>query len=380
MGVKNLAATKGDGELIESPPVRKIDSSEKEKNKHQRRFKILLFILPIGLFLSLTLSVMLGPVTIDMVTVWKIVLSNIPYIGDGVTAYWSTAQQNIIWELRFPRALLGGIVGAGLAIAGVGIQALVRNSLADPYILGVSSGASVGATLVILFGALQFFGQYALSIAAFLGAFLSVVFVYTFARVGGQISTIRLLLAGIAISMILGAVTNVIVLSAPEEEGIRSAMYWMMGSLAGANWTVLPIPATAVVLVFAFLLYQSRTLNLILMGEDTAATLGINVDAFRKLLIVVTSLLTGVLVAVSGAIGFVGLMIPHMIRLLVGSDHKRVLPISALFGAVFMIWSDIVARLVVAPEELPIGVVTALCGGPFFIWLLRRSSYSFGGR
>lgn len=380
MGVKNLAVARETDELVESTQVRKMKSSEKKQNKHQKRFKVLLFILPLGLFLSLTFSVMLGPVPIDMVTVWKIVLSNIPFIGDEMTTYWTTAQQNIIWELRLPRALLGGIVGAGLAIAGVGIQALVRNSLADPYILGVSSGASVGATLVILFGALQFFGQYALSIAAFLGAFLSVVFVYTFARVSGQISTIRLLLAGIAISMILGAVTNVIVLSAPEEEGIRSAMYWMMGSLTGANWTVLPIPATAVVVVFTFLLYQSRTLNLILMGEDTAATLGINVDAFRKILIVVTSLLTGVLVAVSGAIGFIGLMIPHMIRLLVGSDHKRVLPISALFGAVFMVWADIVARLVVAPEELPIGVVTALCGGPFFIWLLRRSSYSFGGR
>lgn len=323
---------------------------------------------------------MLGPVTIDVVTVWKIVLFNIPIIGDGVTENWTAAQQNIIWELRLPRALLGGIVGAGLAVAGVGIQALVRNSLADPYILGVSSGASVGATLVILFGALKFFGPYSLSLAAFLGAFLSIVFVYTFARVGGQISTVRLLLAGIAISMILSAVTNVIVLSAPDEEGIRSVMFWMMGSLAGAKWSNLSIPIIAVVAVFVFLLYQSRTLNLILMGEDTAATLGVNVDTFRKVLMIVASLLTGVLVSVSGAIGFVGLMVPHMIRLLVGSDHRRVLPISSLFGAVFMIWADIAARLVVAPEELPIGVVTALCGGPFFIWLLRRSTYSFGGR
>ena len=380
MKVGYFTATKETGERIETSQVRKTEGSEQKESKHQSRFKRLLFILTLGLILSITYSVMLGPVPISMLTVWKIVASQLPFVGDMVPVNWTIAQQNIIWELRFPRALLGGIVGAGLAVAGVGIQALVRNSLADPYILGVSSGASVGATLVILFGALQFFGQYALSLAAFLGAFLSVVFVYTFARVGGQISTIRLLLAGIAISMILGAVTNVIVLSAPEEEGIRGALYWMMGSLAGANWTVLPIPTVAVVVVFVFLLYQSRTLNLILMGEDTAATLGINVGAFRKVLIVVISLLTGVLVAVSGAIGFVGLMVPHMIRLLVGSDHRRVLPISALFGAVFMIWADIVARLVVAPEELPIGVVTALCGGPFFILLLRRSSYTFGGR
>ena len=378
--MSNVTAVKENGEIIEVSQAKEKDRHEQENNKHQRRFKQLLVILPIVLLVSITLSVMLGPVTIDVVTVWKIVFSYLPIIGDGITADWTSAQQNIIWELRFPRALLGGVVGAGLAVAGVGIQALVRNSLADPYILGVSSGASVGATLVILFGAMRFFGPYSLPIAAFIAAFFSIVFVYTFARVGGQISTIRLLLAGIAISMILSAVTNVIVLSAPEEEGIRSAMFWMMGSLAGANWSNFPIPMFAVVAVFIFLLYQSRSLNLVLMGEDTAATLGINVDAFRKLLIVVTSLLTGVLVAVSGAIGFVGLMVPHMIRLLVGSDHRRVLPISALFGAVFMIWADIVARLVVAPEELPIGVVTALCGGPFFIWLLRRSSYTFGGR
>lgn len=351
----------------------------KEENKHLRRYRQLRVMLPIGLLLALTLSVMLGPVTIDMAAVWKIIMSRLPFVGGMIEADWTMAQQNIIWELRLPRALLGAVVGAGLALAGVGIQALVRNSLADPYILGVSSGASVGATLVILFGAMQFLGTYALSLAAFLGAFASIVFVYLFARVGGQIATVRLLLAGIAVSMILSAVTNVIVLSAPEEEGIRSVLFWMMGSLGGAQWTHLLVPFLTVLAVFLFLFYQSRTLNLLLMGEDTASTLGIEVDTFRKLLMVVTSLLTGVLVAVSGAIGFVGLMIPHMIRLLVGSDHRRVLPISALFGAIFMIAADIAARLVVAPEELPIGVVTALCGGPFFIWLLRRSSYTFGG-
>lgn len=275
--------------------------------------------------------------------------------------------------------LLGVLVGAGLSLAGTGIQAIVRNSLADPYILGVSSGASVGATLVILLGAFNVFGQYALSLAAFLGALLSVILVFTLAQVGNRISTTRLLLSGIALSMILTALTDFIVISAPDDEKVHSALFWMMGSLVSANWETLPIIAVVVIASYIFLVSQSRSLNLLLMGEEAAVTLGLNINVFRKLLIVVVSLLTGVIVSVSRSIGFVGLMIPHIVRLLVGSDHKKVLTISLFLGAIFMIWADVVARMLLAPEEIPIGVVTAIAGGPFFIWLLRRNAYSFGG-
>jgi iron complex transport system permease protein len=271
------------------------------------------------------------------------------------------------------------IAGAGLAIIGTAIQALVRNSLADPYILGVSSGASVGATLVIIFGAFSLFGQYALVLSAFLGSLISIIFVYFLAQVSGKISTVRLLLAGIVVSMILSAVTSFIVISAPQEESIRNAMFWMMGSLSGAKWEYIPIPALVVFLGFLFLWSQYRSLNILLMGEDMAVTLGVSLETFRKLLMVVTALLTGVLVSVCGAIGFIGLMIPHIVRLFVGADHKRVLPFSALIGSIFLVWADIFARQVISPEEMPIGIVTALCGGPFFLWMLRRSSYSFGG-
>jgi len=281
--------------------------------------------------------------------------------------------------VRFPRVLLGVLVGAGLSLAGTGIQAIVRNSLADPYILGVSSGASVGATLVILLGAFSVFGQYALSLAAFLGALLSVILVFTLAQVGNRISTTRLLLSGIALSMILTALTDFIVISAPDDEKVHSALFWMMGSLVSANWETLPIIAVVVIASYIFLVSQSRSLNLLLMGEEAAVTLGLNINVFRKLLIVVVSLLTGVIVSASGSIGFVGLMIPHIVRLLVGSDHKKVLTISLFLGAIFMIWADVVARMLLAPEEIPIGVVTAIAGGPFFIWLLRRNAYSFGG-
>ncbi|WP_368506088.1 FecCD family ABC transporter permease [Alkalihalophilus sp. As8PL] len=326
----------------------------------------------------MTVSIMLGPISISPFTVWKIALSKVPFIENLIIQDWAKAQEQIIWEIRFPRVILGAVVGAGLAIVGVAIQALVRNSLADPFILGVSSGASVGATLVIIFGAFKLFGQYALSLAAFLGAMISVFLVFLVAQVNGRISTVRLLLSGIAISMMLSAMTSYIVISAPREEGMRDALFWMMGSLAGAKWEQLSIPFFSLLMGIGLLLFFARPLNLLLIGEQTASTLGLNIDIFKKILMLVTALLTGVLVAVSGAIGFIGLMVPHVVRLFVGSDHRYVLPVSALIGAIFLIWADVVARIIVAPQELPIGIVTALCGGPFFIWLLRRNSYSFG--
>lgn len=361
----------------------------KEKNRFQSKegptkskpFPLVaaILILFLLLFVSVTLGVMLGPVPIHPLTVWKIALNQLTLLPVSFQGDWTLAQERIIWDIRFPRVLLGIAVGAGLAVVGVVIQALVRNSLADPYILGISSGASVGATLVILFGAFGSFGQYALSTAAFLGALFSLLLVYMLAHVAGRLTTTRLLLAGVVVSMILSAITSFIVISSPNERGIRDAMFWMMGSLAGARWDHLFIPVIAVTIGLICLLVQFRPLNLLLLGEETAGTLGVDMDRFRKWMIVITALLTGVVVAVSGAIGFVGLMIPHLVRLTVGSDHRRVLPISALAGAIFVIWADVFARLAVAPQELPIGIVTALCGGPFFIWLLRKSKYSFGG-
>ncbi|UFJ43361.1 iron ABC transporter permease [Brevibacillus humidisoli] len=331
------------------------------------------------LLLSATLAVMLGPVSIQPAVVWNIALSHVPIFGDLIEQDWSKPQEQIIWEIRLPRVLLGAVVGAGLAVVGTAIQALVRNPLAEPYILGISSGSSVAATLVILFGAFSFLGTYALTLGAFAGAMVAMLAVYLLAQVAGSIQTTRLLLAGVSISMILSAATNFIVTAAPNEHGIRDALFWMLGSLAGAKWEYLMIPYVVVTGGMVFLLLQYRLLNALLMGEEAAATLGVNTHAFRKWLIVLLSLLIGVVVAVSGSIGFVGLIVPHIARFVVGSDHRRVLPVSALLGAVILIWADVLARLLLAPGELPIGVVTALAGGPFFIWLLRRSSYSFGG-
>jgi len=346
---------------------------------HRYKFLSLFALCGMALLCLAMIAVMVGPVSIHPITFWKVVASKLPLLQDSVVETWSKAEETIIWNIRMPRVLLGMIVGAGLALVGTMMQALVRNPLADPYILGVSSGASVGATLVILLGAFALFGTYALSLAAFLCSLLASLLVFLLAQVGGRISTVRLLLAGVSVSMILSAVTSFLVISAPREEGIRDVLFWMMGSLAGARWRDLPIPLVITVIVLIAIWSQYRTMNLLLMGEEAATTLGVNVQLFRKGLLVVTALLTGVLVAISGAIGFIGLMIPHIVRLLVGSDHKWVIPLSALVGACFLVLADIAARLVIAPEELPIGIVTALCGGPFFIWLLRKSAYSFGG-
>ncbi|TAM09680.1 MAG: iron ABC transporter permease [Nevskiaceae bacterium] len=321
---------------------------------------------------------MLGSAAISPLAVWDVVLSRLPGLGHFASQNWPAAYDTIIWDLRLPRVVLSALVGAGLGLAGVGIQALVRNSLADPYILGVSSGASLGATLVLLFGAFAVLGPYALAIAAFLGALAAILVVITVSQVAGRITTTRLLLSGIALSLVLGAAISTIFLVAPNNDRLRSALFWMMGSFNGASWAFVPLVAAVVAAAFAFLLLQARALNLLLLGEEAAVTLGLDVNRFRRQLVVVVAVVTGVLVAASGPIGFVGLMVPHLARVCVGPDHRRVLVVSLLSGAIFMVGADIVARVVIAPAELPIGAVTALVGGPFFIWLLRRSRYTFG--
>ena len=343
-----------------------------------KKFILLSLSLFLILIISMTLAVMVGSVSITPLYVWQVILSKIPIVQNFIEQDWSRSQEIIIWQIRVPRVLLAAIVGAGLAIAGAAIQALVRNSIAEPYILGISSGATVGATAVIILGAFSFLGIFALSVSAFLGSLLAILLVFFLARVGGKISVFRLLLAGMAVSFILSAISNFILMMAKQEGRIKAVMYWMLGSLAGAKWSNIIIPTTIFIVVFALLWLHYRHLNLLLLGEEAAVTLGVNIQQFRLQLILLVSLLTGVLVAVSGSIGFVGLIIPHIVRIIVGSNYKYVIPISALLGGIFLVWADAIARILIAPEEMPIGIITAFCGGPFFIWLLRRNNYSFG--
>lgn len=281
--------------------------------------------------------------------------------------------QSIVMQARAPRVLLGAVVGAGLGVVGMALQALVRNPLADPYLLGVSSGASVGAVAVILTGAMVF-GAASTSVAAFLGSLAALVVVYLLSRAGGRITTTRLVLAGVAVAYVLSAVTSLMLILARTGDQARQVLTWLLGGLGGADWRSLWLPAAAVAAGVAVLLAQSRTLNVLLAGDEAAVTMGVDTNRFRVQMFILTSLMTGTLVAVSGPIGFVGLILPHAMRLVVGSDHRRALPATALAGASFLVLADLAARTLAAPQEIPVGVLTALCGGPFFLWLIRRDA------
>lgn len=346
------------------------------KHFHEKApdMRLILLLLLLFSLVTLVLATGLGPVSVSPETTARILLSRIPGIGSSITPDWEQLDQNIVLGLRLPRVCLGMVVGASLSVCGVCMQALVRNSLADPFILGVSSGASAFATLGMLFGAFSFLGIYSLSISAFIGSAVTILFVYGISRVRGRINITQLLLSGVAVSMIMDGITSIITLSAPNALGLHNAEFWMSGSLAGARWAYLTLPLAVLLLCMAALMINYRGLNLLLLGDESAAALGVNVRKLQKLLVLLASLMAGVTIAVSGSIGFVGLMVPHFTRLLVGGDHKKVLPVSALLGGILVVWVDVAARMIIAPEELPVGILTAVMGGPVFIWMLKRSS------
>ncbi|WP_312024911.1 iron ABC transporter permease [Kibdelosporangium aridum] len=336
-----------------------------------------LLTLSITLIVSIAAGIALGPTVVPVDEVLR-------YLKAALTGGTITADElssyTIVWEVRTPRVLLAVLVGAGLSVVGVVIQALVRNALADPFVLGISSGASVGATAVVVFGVFASLGVYALSAAAFLGALGASVLVYVAAMSKAGLTPLRLVLTGIALAYGFQAVMSVLVFLAPDGQAARTVLFWLMGSLGGANWGSLPIAGVAVLLAMIVLLRNSRPLDVLAMGDETAASLGVDAVRLRRWLFVLTAAVTGLLVAVSGAVGFVGLVMPHLVRIVVGSGHRRVLAVAPLAGAVFMVWTDLVARTLVAPEELPLGVITAVIGVPVFITLMRRRGYLFGGR
>ncbi|MFF3651692.1 FecCD family ABC transporter permease [Streptomyces sp. NPDC002181] len=328
-------------------------------------------LLVAALLASAVAGLALGPVRIAPGRVLDIVLG-----GPGQR---TGAFASIVWDVRMPRVLLGAVVGAGLAVAGTVLQALVRNQLADPFLLGASSGASLGAVLVIVLGAgaagaAGGIGAAGVPAAAFAGSMGALVAVYAMARRGGTMTTGRLILAGVAVQYILSALTSLVLVLAAHPDQIRSVLFWTLGGLGGARWDELALPAAALFVGTVLLTALARPLDLLLAGEEGARTLGLDTGRFRAAVFVLTSLVIGVLVAYSGAIGFVGLMVPHAARMVVGAGHRALLPVAALGGAVFLTLADLLARTAAAPEEIPVGVVTALVGGPFFLWMLRRST------
>ncbi len=351
------------GELVPAPRWR--------RRRDRRSLPVVLGVCTLGLVLAATAGVALGPVGLSPGAVWHV-------IADHVLGHpQNTVADAIVWDIRLPRVLLAALVGAALTTAGTVVQALVRNSLADPYLLGVSSGASVGATAVLLFGAFAALGVWALSVGSVLGALVAMSAVFLVSRRGRRLPPTQLILCGVVLAALFESITSFLLFRG-NPEATQSVLFWLLGSFGNATWNQLPIPLVSLVLGMTYLLAQARPLNALALGEEQAASLGVDVDRLRRNLFLVSSLMVGVAVAVSGIIGFVGLVVPHIVRLLVGSDHRRVLPVGVVFGAAFMVIADLLARTIVAPQEMPIGVITAFIGAPTLIILIRRRPYLYG--
>lgn len=351
-------------------------------NKQRRLFYISLLLFIVLIIFSVGIGVAVGQVTVPLKESFQILLKNLSGgIVDNLAGVSSSAHENIIWQIRFPRVLLAMLTGMGLSLAGAVMQTTVQNPLADPYILGISSGASLGATFAIMigFGGTSILAQLGLSFWAFLGAVIAALLVLLLSNVNGQMNSIKLILSGMVLNALFTAFSNFIIYIANDAEGIRSVTFWMMGSLAGASWSKLPLIAAVVLICFLFFLTQERILNIMLLGDEAAITLGVNLKFYRKLYLVITSILTGIIVANSGMIGFVGLIIPHIVRGIVGSNHRYFLPLSVFSGSLFMVWSDILSRIILPTVELPIGILTSLIGAPLFIYIFIKKGYEFGG-
>ncbi len=292
-------------------------------------------------------------------------------ISHGLTGNLSSAEDTIIWQMRLPRVLLAALVGAALAVSGAAFQGLFRNPLADPYLLGVASGAGFAATLVLVFAAsVPILMTMGVPLAAFVGGLLSVLCVVALAKQGRTVPLVPLILAGVIIGSVLTAATSFVMLYSREQA--LSVLSWLLGSFTFATWTKVFVMLPVLALVFVVVLGSSRALNLLQLGEEQAAQLGLSVEKFKLLLIIVATLATSIAVSVSGIIGFVGLIIPHAVRLAIGADYRRATPMITLLGAIFLVLADLLARTLIAPSQLPIGVITSLVGGPFFLYLLRK--------
>lgn len=303
-------------------------------------------------------------------------------LGDrvGLSLPWTYASQqaDVLLNIRLPRILLGLLVGAALAVSGGAMQGMFRNPLADPGLIGISSGAALAVVIAIVAGSgilavLEgIVGQYALSLAAFLGGGFATLLVYRISSINGRVSVATMLLAGIAVNALAGAGTGIFIYAANDAQ-IRTITFWGLGSLGGASWEMIAVIGPCVLIALAGLLRTSRNLNALLLGEAEAGHLGTNVDRTKIAIVGLTALCVGASVAAAGAIGFVGLVVPHLLRLVIGPDHRLLLPASALLGGSLLVGADLIARTIVAPTELPIGIVTATVGAPFFLWLLLKN-------
>ena len=345
-----------------------------------REFSVALIMLLLAVLLVLAFlwALSIGTVKLSFVQIYEGIVNQFTS-GMAIETAGQGPVHDIIWLLRLPRLVLASLVGMGLSVCGVIMQAVVKNPLADPYILGISSGASLGATAAILLGIGVALGENFVGIAAFIGAFAMSLGVLFISNLGGRSNSVKLLLAGMALSAVCGAFSSFIVYFANNKEGMQTIAYWMMGSFAGAKWETLAVIGPIVVLAVMFFWTQSRMLNLMLLGDESALTLGTDLHIYRQIYLLVSSLIVGFVVYAAGMVGFVGLVVPHVIRMLVGTDHKKLIPVSALTGAVFLVIADGLCRVIIPRTELPIGILISLIGAPCFVYLMIKKTYGFGG-
>ncbi len=356
---------------MSSPPL-KLSSTDRAQAVLYPRWRGRVYAI-LGLLLLLVVMVAfattVGSVKIPFLTTSGILLSKLPLID--ITPTWTNALETIILEIRLPRVILAGVVGAALAIAGATYQGLFRNPLADPYLIGVAQGAALGAVIGFLLPVTWLgigFGM--VPLLAFVGALLSVAVVYSLARVGKTLPVTTLILAGVALGALLAAVVSYLIITSGEQ--MRGILFWLMGSFSLSQWSEVKFVLPSVVVGVVIILLYARSLNVMQLDEAQAQQLGVNVEKLKLILLAAATLITAAAVSFVGIIGFVGIIIPHAVRLIWGPDYRFLLPLSVLTGAIFLILADIVARTALAPSEIPIGVITAFCGAPFFLYLLRR--------
>lgn len=342
-------------------------------------FALIVMVLIAAVAFSLLAAVTIGSVDISISQVYRVIAHKIAGVGDEP---WLSKGfiHDIVWHIRLPRLVLATVVGMGLSVVGVIMQAIVKNPLADPYILGISSGASFGATLAAMLGVGASFGANAIGLVAFIGAFSISLLVILAANIGGRANAVKLLLSGMAFSSLFSAFSSFIIYITPNKEALRTITYWLMGSLGGVKWDTIVVVAPIVFIATLVYLTQYRILNLMLLGDETSITLGTDLHIYRLVYLLLASLLIGFIVYCSGMIGFVGLLVPHIARIFFGTDHRRVLPISALIGSIFLIWADVASRIIIPKTELPIGVLTSIIGAPVFIYLMIRRQYGFAAK
>lgn len=360
---------------------------KKHLNPKHAILSLAIIIFIASFVLSILTAVTIGAVKVSLSDVYRIVLYQVSFgkIKIGEEAFLSSGTMyEIVWNLRMPRVLMGAIIGVLLAMCGVVMQATVQNPLADPYILGISSGASLGATFSIMIGASAVFTGVLATMGtafwAFIGALGAMSLVLLLSHMGGgKVTSAKLVLAGCVIGSLCSAFTNMMIYIGKDAENMKSVTYWLLGSMVSARWYKLLLPGICAVAGLLFFLTQLRTLNTLLLGDEAAMTLGVDLAKWQRIYMIMTSLLSAVAVCTCGIVGFVGLMIPHIVRGFAGSDHRFFLPIASLSGGIFLIWADVLARVIIPNTEIPLGVITSAIGAPIFVYMMVRKSYGFGG-